>query len=360
MKPTLLAAGGYGCVFRPSLGCKGNEGSDPSHVTKIQAADGAARNELAIAKKIRTITNYQRFFGAAISSCSAARSTISRDVLKQCPLLSHEQQLLLITFDYIPNVSMQTVAFAALQRAEDIYALLHSYSLLLRSLIKLSTVGVLHMDLKAENILYDAVYHLPVIIDFGIAVDMQELTPAKWKDKFYTFSPEYFIWPPEIQYIAYLLHVNPNPSDKEIHLFSTSIAMNNHALSDFTAEFKGRWAGDCYRYFSGFLGEPSDKVITHLLTFWKTWDNYSLSSMYLRLMQSWHSSGYTSNRVFGGLVEVFLWGMHPSPLVRYTPEKSVSEYNRVFRTDTDAACVIQDMEEFVQALEIKETNVPAK
>ena len=353
MEPTLIAAGGYGCVFRPSLACDGKVDGNMGNVTKIQAADAAAENELAIAKRVREITNYQRFFGVASSSCSVARSLVSESVLKQCPLLAHEQKFLLITFDYIPNVSMQKVAVAALQRREDIYALLHSYSLLLRSLIKLSAVGILHMDLKAENILYDAIYHLPVIIDFGIAVDMDQLTPANWKEKFYTFSPEYFIWAPEIQYIAYLLHVNPSPSDKEIQLFSTSIAMHNHALDDFTTGFKELWADNCYRFFVGFLDSPRDEVITHLLSFWKTWDNYALSAMYLRLLQTWHSSGYTSNRVFGGLVELLLWGVHPSPVSRYTPAQSASEYNRLFRTDKDAGCVVRDMEEFVQALELK-------
>lgn len=355
MESTLLAAGGFGCVFRPSLGCDGKSQDMGNRVTKIQAADAAAENELAVAERVRTIPNYQRFFGVAVSSCLVARSLISKGVLKQCPILSHEQNFLLITFDYIPNVSMQKVAMAALQRKEDIYALLHSYSLLLRSVSKLIEIGILHMDLKAENILYDAVYHLPVIIDFGIAVNMERLTPANWKDKFYTFSPEYFIWAPEIQYIAYLLHVNPSPSDKEIYLFSTSIANNNRALDDFTTEFKELWAADCYRFFVKFLDTPRDEVITHLLSFWKTWDNYALSSMYMRLLQSWHSSGYTNNWIFGGLVEIFLWGMHPSPSARYTPDKSVSEYNRIFRTEEDASCVIQEMEVFVQGLELKET-----
>jgi serine/threonine protein kinase len=354
MEPTLIAAGGYGCVFRPSFACNGKTEPGVNRVTKIQAADAAARNELAIAEIIRKIPDYKRFFGVAVSSCSVNRSVISKGVLKQCPLLSHGQKFLLITFDYIPNVSMQRVALAALQRKEDIYALLHSYSLLLRSIIKLSGIGVLHMDLKPDNILYDAIYHLPVIIDFGIAVDMERLTPAEWKDKFYTFSPEYFIWAPEIQYIAYLLHVNPSPSDKEIHLFSTSIVTNNRALDDFTSEFKELWAEDCYRFFVKFLDTPRDEVITHLLSFWKTWDNYALSAMYMRLLQSWHSSGYTDNWIFGGLVEIFLWGMHPSPSARYTPDKSVSEYNRIFRTEEDASCVIQEMEEFVQGLKLKE------
>lgn len=355
MESTLLAAGGFGCVFRPSLGCDGKTQDTANHVTKIQAADAAAKNELAIAERVRTIPNYQRFFGVAVSSCMVARSLVSKSVLKQCPLLSHEQKFILITFDYIPNVSMQKVAIAALQRKEDIYALLHSYSLLLRNVSKLIEIGILHMDLKAENILYDAVYHLPVIIDFGIAVNMERLTPAKWKDKFYTFSPEYFIWAPEIQYIAYLLHVNPTPSDHEIMLFSTSIASSNRALDDFSTEFKGLWAADCYLFFVKFLDMPRDEVITQLLSFWKTWDNYAISAMYMKLMQSWHSSGYTKNWIFGSLMEVFLWGMHPSPAARYTPEKSISEYNRVFRTGQDASCVIQGMEEFVQGLKLKET-----
>ena len=353
MDPKLLAAGGYGCVFRPRIGCNGASTHDINKVTKIQAADRAAKNELEIGTLVQNILGYQRFFGAALSSCVVNTAKISTTVLKQCPLAQQESKLLFITFDYIPNVSMQTVANAALERREDIYALLHSYSLLLRSVDRLLEIGVVHMDLKSENVLYDAIYHLPVIIDFGIAIDMNSLSPARWEDAFYTFSPDYYIWPPEVHFIAYLVHVNPNPDHEELELFSMAVMSSNKALDDFSTEFRNMWARTCSNYFQQFIGKPKDVVIEDLISKWNTWDNYALSIMYLRLFQRWHTDGYTSNPVFRKLTELFLWGLQPNPDKRYTVSKSLSEYNKIFIIDAEASCVVADLDAFAKRLKRK-------
>jgi serine/threonine protein kinase len=353
MDPKLLAAGGYGCVFRPRIGCDGTSSRDANQVTKVQAADHAAKNEVAIGALVRSIPGHQRFFGAALESCAVSTTKVSAGILKQCPLVQKEKKLMFITFDYIPNVSMQTVANAALERREDIYALLHSYSLLLRNVSKLIDVGVAHLDLKQENILYDAIYHLPVIIDFGIAVNMNTLSPARWTQVFYTFSPDYYIWTPEVHYIAYLLHVNPNPGREEVELFSMAVMSNNKALDDFSMGFRNMWASACSKYFQQFIGKPRDVVIETLLSQWKTWDNYALSVMYLRLFQRWHADGYTSNPVFRKLTELFLWGLQPNPVERYTVQKSLSEYNQIFMIDAEASCVVSDLDAFAKRLKRK-------
>ena len=346
MLPKLLAAGGFGCVFRPSIDCDGKINDTYDTVTKVQAADRAALNEIAISKIVKTLPGYTRFFGVALQSCVVGSSQISPHVIKQCDVIKGVPDLLLITFSYIPNVSMQQVAMASLQRREDIYVILHSYSLLLRSLKSLNHVNVVHLDLKAENILYDAVYHLPVIIDFGIAIDMSSLTAASWKEVFYAFTPEYYIWPPEVQYIAYLLHVNPAPTEEEIELFAREITRNNKALEGFPAVFIDEWSATLADYYKQYVGRSSSVVIEELIAYWPTWDNFSLSVMYLRFMHDWRRISSTNNEFFSLLLEIFLFGVHPDPAMRYTPDKSLSEYARIFRSQLTLSCLIANLEEF--------------
>ena len=45
-----LAEGGYGCVFRPDIGCDGNETNDMNFVSKLQVNDFSAENEISIGK----------------------------------------------------------------------------------------------------------------------------------------------------------------------------------------------------------------------------------------------------------------------------------------------------------------------
>lgn len=345
MQPKLLAAGGFGCVFQPGIECDGKTSNVYDTVTKVQAADRAALNEIRLGKIIKTLPGYERFFGVALKSCPVLTSQISSEVIKQCDVIKGVRKLLLITFSYIPNVSMQQVAMASLQRREDIYVVLHSYSLLLRSLKRLNDANVVHLDLKAENVLYDAVYHLPVIIDFGIAIDMSSLAPGTWKEAFYTFTPDYYIWPPEVQFIAYLLHVNGSPSEHEIDLFAREIAYNNKALDGLPSSFRSNWAAMLAIRYRRYVGMAPSEVIERLITFWPTWDNYSLSIMYLRFMYDWQSMSSSNNEFFSLLLGIFLFGIHPDPDMRYTPDKSLSEYARIFQTELTLPCLIANLEE---------------
>lgn len=349
MEPKLLAAGGFGCVFHPRIDCKGRPTEEKNLVTKVQAADRAALNEVSVGAVISSIPGHERFFGVAVDSCPIRAAQISPSVIKQCGVIRNIPKLLLLTFNYIPNVSMHQVAIASLSRREDIYVLLHSYSLLLRSLERLAKSEILHMDIKAENVLYDAIYHLPVVIDFGIAVDMSTLTPAKWKEAFYMFSPEYYVWSPEISYIAYLLHVNESPSAEEVVLFAKNVTKNNKALEGLPDDFVEAWGLTVAHRMSAYVGLPRSKVIEELLRYWNTWDNYSLSAMYLRFLQDWRKhylSMKQTPKFFGLLLEILLYGIHPDPEKRYTPAKSLSEYTSMFQKRISLSCLLQDLEDF--------------
>jgi serine/threonine protein kinase len=345
MIPKLLAAGGYGCVFQPGIACDGSATDNYDTVTKVQAADSAALNEIQIGEIIRKLPGYERFFGVALKSCPVQASKISSEVVKQCDVIKGVPRLLLITFNYIPNVSMQQVAMASLKRREDIYVILHSYALLLRTLKSLHHAEVVHLDLKAENILYDAVYHLPVVIDFGIAIDMSALTPAGWKEAFYAFTPDYYIWPPEVQYIAYLLHVNAEPTTREVELFARVIMRSNKALDGMPDTFRDEWASALVTQYRPYVGMKANEVIEKLIVYWPTWDNFALSIMYLRFMNDWRALSSTNNEFCSLLLEIFLFGAHPNPRVRYTPDKALSEYARIFQTELSLPCLVANLEE---------------
>jgi serine/threonine protein kinase len=347
MESQLLAAGGFGCVFRPRIACDGTPTTDHDTVTKVQAADSAAANEMTIGSIIKGVRGYRRFFGVALSSCRIRARSLTSGILDQCDVIRSAQDLVLMSFDYIPNVSMHEVAKAALHRKEDVYVLLHSYTLLLRSLVRLADVDVVHLDLKPENVLYDAVYHIPVIIDFGIAVDMKTLSPSRWEKVFYTYSPEYYLWPPEVHAIAYLLHVNPQPTARELTLLAENITAESKALAGFSVEFRARWSAQLAHTLRAYVGMPRHEAITQLITTWKTWDNYAISMMYLRFLHQWSQTAHASNSLYARLLETFLWGVHADPVQRYTPQESLGSYNRIFQFGSNVACLIGDLERFV-------------
>jgi serine/threonine protein kinase len=347
---TLLAKGAYGCVFRPRITCSGASSRDNKRVTKVQAAGVAAENELAVGAVVKRIPNATLHFGPALSSCRISSRAIGKDIVKACAPIEGARDLELITFDYVPNVDFATVLAAAVQSSEDLYLAINSYTLLLRSLTLLSEAGVVQLDLKPENVLYDWVNHRPIIIDFGIAIDLNSLKPQDWGDRFFVYAPDYYVWPIDVHYICYLVNVNDRPSLEDVRGLVTEAVSRNKGLAGFSSDFRDEYTEAAISYYGTLVGRPPAAVVGDLLEFAGTWDTYSLSVMYLRALGAWSKARYANNRFISTLTQTLLQSMAPIPSRRPKPGEAVSAFNSIFYSDQPFACDILDLERFRASL----------
>ena len=83
--------------------------------------------------------------------------------------------------------------------------MVQSYQYLLTSIQKLHSKNIIHYDLKNDNIIFNNDTNLPLIIDFGLSLDMTKLNSKNITDYFYIYAADYYIWPPEIHLISYLV-----------------------------------------------------------------------------------------------------------------------------------------------------------
>ena len=86
--------------------------------------------------------------------------------------------------------------------------LLNSYYYLINSLQILAKHEICHYDIKLNNIMYNSNKDVPIIIDFGLSFIMKQIGSfndiQKLKSIFYTYSPNYYIWSPEIHLICFI------------------------------------------------------------------------------------------------------------------------------------------------------------
>ena len=110
--------------------------------------------------------------------------------------------------------------------------LISSYNHLLSSINKLIQNNILHFDLKGTNILFDYDSKLPLIIDFGLSsvIDLDNISDDQMKEIFYVFGPDYYIWPLEVHYMAYLINENSNPTDDDLIDIVKEFVDNNKGL----------------------------------------------------------------------------------------------------------------------------------
>lgn len=335
-KPKLMAQGSFGCVYYPGLKCKSK--LNKKYISKLQKNDFNSINEVINGKIIKKIKNYNQYFGPIVDMCYINLSTIDNPLLEKCELIKYtnSNDFIILYTPYIENISF--AKFLLNQTSEEIILSISSSLIhLLKGIQLLFNNNIVHMDLKDENILYNVKTKTPIIIDFGISLQIDNLY-TRMREFFYVFGPDYFIWCIEIHCISYLLHVSPSFTQKSIDKICKEYVENNSAL--FHEKIKKNIYDKCQIYLKKFIGLPKDKIIQMCIESINTWDLYSISILYIRLLTFVFKNLLLNNKWLLELYTILFDNINPDPKERHTIEKTIKLIEELNEKDHDLTDIL--------------------
>lgn len=333
----LLSQGGFGCVYYPGIDCSGNPEKNPNIVTKLQKMDFNAQNEIDVGKLIKNIVNYQLFYIPIIKHCPIKLSLIDKTALEQCEVVTNNSNIEYVIMDmnFIENYPFyEFLTDASKNKKNIILNILDTYNFLCNSIKTLVSQKIVQFDLKSENILYSKKTQNPLIIDFGISIDIKSLNSNNWDNFFYVYAPDYYIWPLEVHCINYLLNEDSQKlTQSSVAKIAKEVTKYNKGLSIFTKQFKSQYENACVETLSKYIGKPIENTIQSLVDSYTTWDNYALSILYLRLMEFLFGNHFFKNKLIIMFSQLLLSNIHPDPNKRRTLDDTIEFYNAIFYKD---------------------------
>ena len=331
----LLSQGGFGCIYYPGIKCNSKTEDNKNVVTKLQKNDESSKNEINIGEIIMNIEDYQLYFLPVIGSCPINLGSINKSLLEQCDIVNKdkdEQKYILMEIPYVKNKSFYTILIDMYSSKKHIIVgLIENYSYLLDSINILLKKHIVHFDIKSENILYNQNTHLPLILDFGISINMNTFDYKKFDTYFYTYSPDYYIWPLEVHVISFLLHeTKDNLKEKDVKSICMEYVKYNKGLINFSEGFKREYLQACENYLQMYIGMDKKKTIELLVDFYPTWDNYSLSILYLKTFSFMFPRGFHKNSLILYFSQMLLYNINPNPDKRYSLEETKQKFKDIF------------------------------
>ena len=342
-----LAEGGYGCVFHPEINCKGKQTTNTKYVTKIQKKDFSSDNEIDIgqtlAKKYKDdpMKPLENNFAPVISSCPINIRKIAAPDINNCNVINKAigtvNNFVMMKIRYIDMQDLDSFVMNNVDANLLLLMLLSTYNHLLKSINLLINTNIIHFDLKGPNVVFDTKDTKPIIIDYGLSIPMYK--KINYTNYFYIYAPEYYIWPLEVHYINYLLHYNNEPSDKELHELAKRYTNNNAALNSFSVEFKTNFIKLIEKNLNKYNKIPQkDRIHNIFKDSWKTWDNYSLSIIYLKFINfitHTQNNMLISNSFINYMVQLHLRNIHPNYKRRLSVEQSLQQFNAFLYNERD-------------------------
>ncbi len=324
----LIAEGGFGCVHYPALDCDGNEINDKKIISKLQIYNKNARNEIKISNLLKKINGFMNHFSPIVGTCFMEKKKLKT---KDCEVVEKhykmDKKLILMKMIYVNGSSLLRYMIDHKNSKYIVNNIINGYNHLLKSLKLLIKSKICHFDLKGDNILFNEDMNLPIIIDYGISIQIDDIRLNTLRDYFYVYGPEYYIWPLDVHYLCFIINENPNPTKNELKNICVDYVKYNRGLKSLSPEFKKKYLNACYKQLLRYNKIEYKKRINKLLNYWTTWDNYALSIMYMRFFSYIYEDGFIENNFLKFFSKLLLRNIHPNPRKRLSVEETIVTFN---------------------------------
>lgn len=351
-----ISEGAYGCVFRPGFDCNGKTIDSNQYVTKVQKKKRFSRHdsktitekEIEIGTKIRKIPNFEDYYAPILETCPINISKISNQgELKKCELIDREMSGDKIPESFDSNkikyVGKNSLADYLLnKRMILLKTFIEKHIDILESLAKLFDAGVIHFDLKENNIICKDKTGFPVLIDFGLSIDHAELDNFSMENIgkfFYVYAPDYGPWCIDIAVLSYIGNkldstqkTAPITQDNITKIIVEFINENNAIQELMDDVEKNALNTKLMSYFEPFVTKTWKELAFDLIKYKASWDNYSLTVIYLYLFMDLELDTYVNKfQPFDEYKKLLKSILLSAPNERLTSKDTIAKLNDIFK-----------------------------
>jgi serine/threonine protein kinase len=354
----VIGEGGFGCVLKPAIKCNGTERKGDKYITKIQLDSDTADKEIEIGKLVKKIPLSKKHFAPIVSSCISKPKVVNMVTKNNNCRFLNENPTKTFSISTIPSIDgddFKRYIYSLTNSGDILYTIIHSYVYLLFSIYLLDKHNLIHYDLKSENVMFDINKKRPIIIDFGLSIDKKQIQPdfdnpnyvKNLRDHFYAYAPDYHLWCLDIHYLSFVCNY-PNKNVKDyIEKMVDTYMYENKALKYLSKSFLKSYKEISIKQLHFYADMGVNKSIEYLYQCSSTWDNYSLSIMFLRLLKLIQNDD-TSNHFLKFFEMLLSVNIHPDPKKRISVKKTHDYIVSYLNKHTNDVSVFQEIINLVE------------
>jgi len=363
----VVSEGSYGCVHKPPLKCKGKRTPIKNKVSKVLYSRHA-KTELDEYKLVSNIDKKREFHLGKPTLCTVDNTPPNYSAIKQCKkgsefLKNKDDLSLLIMNDGGENIE----GFAEKMSKSGTSEMAHHFWVdvlnVLLGIEKLVDKGIVHHDLKPQNIVYKSDTRDMKMIDFGLMTTMRDINTYSEKNK-YPFAILHWSFPFELlfynkitydnyaakkasamQYYTNMMHkfqASGNNDDSTIHLrtFFNYMQVNGYS-SEYNRNLIKRYWKDFFTFIVN-MDKMTHESFVEMSS--KTIDLYGLGIALATAFSETHK--YLDATLKDRLANFIYSLTNPNLTLRLTPSIAVSEYTSIlentgvlakYKTNVDVA-----------------------
>lgn len=231
-----IKCGSYGCVIKPYIGCEGKkyESGNNEYITKVFGDKEAWSSEIELNNLIKDIDPQNKFTVKMVDFCNG-----NHEIYKLSNITTSFNSIVgyykkyQIVYEYggedLDNILDKKTYI--LSPEFDIISFLKSFINIFDGFIELNKKGLIHFDIKLDNILYDEKNNKFSLIDFGLMKKKEEIYTTNVLKHF--FDKKYYYYPSELNIFSYMVFKQSGDIKKELLNVTNAIIKFNRLYQSF-------------------------------------------------------------------------------------------------------------------------------
>lgn len=294
-------------------------------INKIVKNNFFIQNELTNHEKLLQIKNKQNFFYLCENTSQLKLTQIDEN---NTQIITKHDDTILLQFEdcelvYFKNY-LQNIASSKLY----ILTIINFYKHLLNSLRLLVTNNIFHNHINFDSIVVNT-YDYPLLSNFSFSINYSRADIDNYIKHFIiAYEPSYIEWPIELHILSYLLtNKLDSLSNHNIETIITEYIKYNNILNTFGSDIVSSYKEEANKYFKRYINQSYEYILTDILQYSSTWDNYALSILFLRILIGIHRTIEIKNKFIILFMKLLVCNIHLNPLKRLSIENTIIRFN---------------------------------
>ena len=297
----------------------------PQKIYKIVKLDFFVENELTNQKKIDNRKNY---YYLCENSKELTITEIDEDSRKIKGKNRMKDNTILLQFEDRKIINLKTYLKELSSSTKYILTIINFYKYLLNSINLLVNNNIFHNHINFDSIVVDK-FEYPLLTNFSFSIDYSRNNILQYIKHFIiAYDPSYLEWPIELHILSYLLTNKLNSlSSHNIETIIHEVIKNNVILNTFKNNIVSSFREESLQYFKKYVNQSYEYILTDILRYSHTWDNYALSILFLRMLIGIHRTIEIKNKFIILFMKLLVYNIHCNPSKRMTIDLTIIKFD---------------------------------
>lgn len=296
-------------------------------IHKIVPKDFYILNELTNQDKLLNINNRKKHFYLIEKTSELKFTEINEhDTAIKHTTFNHDDTIL-VDLEHRELIYFKNYLLSLSSSRKYLFFIINSYKHLLNSIQLLVNNHICHNHIHFDSLLIDSSEFI-LLSNFSFSIDYLRANNTDYITRFIIeYDPSYLEWPIELHILSYMITNKINSlSSYNIEIIITEYITAHSIINTFGQTVVSSFKDEGLTYFNKYINQTYEYILTDVLQFAHTWDNYALSILYLRILIGLHRTIHINNKFVIQFMKLLLCNIQLNPFKRNTIDSSINKF----------------------------------